>query len=50
MNNSLELSKRILTELLLTLSNAEMILEGLRIDICLIQDFTIHAGFRKIDR
>ena len=50
MNNLLEMSKPLLTDLLLTLSNAEMVLESLRTEVCLIQDFTIHAAFRKIDR
>jgi Ca2+-binding EF-hand superfamily protein len=50
MDNCVELSKRILTDLLLTLSNAELVLESLRIEVCAIPDFTIHAAFRKIDR
>lgn len=49
METSLDLSARILTDLFLTLANAELVLESLRIDICVIQDFTLHAAFRKID-
>ena len=50
MDKYVDLSCRILTDLLLTLANAELVLESLRIDICVIQDFAVHAAFRKIDR
>jgi hypothetical protein len=43
-------SNRLLTDIFLTLSNAEIMLENLRVELCLICDFTIHAAFNKIDK
>lgn len=42
-------SNRILTDIFLTLASSEILLEQLRVDLCIISDFTIHAAFYKLD-
>ena len=42
-------SNRILADIFLTLASSEALLEQIRVELCLISDFTIHAAFNKLD-